>query len=416
MKFIHAADLHIDSPLRGLGRIEGAPVDDIRRATRTAFRKLIDLCLQESADLLLLAGDVFDGEWRDFNTGLFFVRELARLRDVSTQVVMVRGNHDAESVLAKHVPLPEHVTLLSADQPQTYTLDHLGLAVHGQSYATKAVLDNLAHAYPAALKDFFNIGLLHTNAVGSADHDNYAPCTVQQLVAHGYDYWALGHVHEREILHQAPWVVYPGNLQGRHIREPGSKGCTVVSLEDCLVTSIDHRSVDVVRWTETIISTNSSTSDLDALFESARQQFTQSLQTADGRPMLSRVIIEGGSDLYTELLRNPEPIMAHLRAIAADTGEIWLEKIRFRSRNTPSELNSNELMALHKALRQELHALSTDPEALAPYCKSLTALTTGVAPHLDIRPDDPTWLQPMLKNIESLLLATLATASTEGTQ
>src|SRR5690606_32025824 len=137
MRVIHAADLHIDSPLRGLGRIEGAPVDDIRLATRKAFTRLVDTCLEDQAALLVLAGDVFDGEWRDFNTGLFFVRELARLRDVGTQVVMVRGNHDAESVLARHIPLPDHVYTFPVEAPATLELPALGLAVHGQSYGSR---------------------------------------------------------------------------------------------------------------------------------------------------------------------------------------------------------------------------------------------------------------------------------------
>ncbi|MCY1011257.1 DNA repair exonuclease [Nannocystis pusilla] len=232
MRVIHAADLHIDSPLRGLGRIEGAPVDDIRLATRRAFSRLVDTCLEDQAALLILAGDVFDGEWRDFNTGLFFVRELARLRDVGTRVVMVRGNHDAESVLARHIPLPEHVHTFPAEAAGTLELPRLGLAVHGQSYGNRSVEDNLAEFYPDRRRDLVNIGVLHTNAIGAAEHSNYAPCTVQQLVRRGYDYWALGHVHKRSILHADPWVVYPGNLQGRHAHESGARGCTVLDIDN----------------------------------------------------------------------------------------------------------------------------------------------------------------------------------------
>ena len=190
---VHAADLHIDSPLRGLGRLEGAPVDDLRLpdtargdtatffslgvfsgiassccAPVLAFVSLVDTCLEEQAALLVLAGDVFDGEWRDFNTGLFFVRELARLREVGTQVVMVRGNHDAESVLARHIPLPEHVFTFSVEAPETREYPRLGLAVHGQSYGARSVEDNLAEAYPARRRDLFNLGVLHTNAVSRA--------------------------------------------------------------------------------------------------------------------------------------------------------------------------------------------------------------------------------------------------------
>ncbi|MEN9581183.1 MAG: hypothetical protein RJA70_4192, partial [Pseudomonadota bacterium] len=217
MKIVHAADLHVDSPLTGLARYEGAPVDQIRGATRRAFENLVQLCLDEEVQLLLLAGDLFDGEWKDYTTGLFFVGQLLRLKPAGIPVVLVKGNHDAASVVTRHLTLPSHVTELSSRAPETRLFEQLGIAVHGQSYAERAEYNNLAANYPDALPGCLNIGLLHTCVTGRAGHEPYAPCGLEGLLAKNYDYWALGHIHEREILHEDPWVVFPGNLQGRHM-------------------------------------------------------------------------------------------------------------------------------------------------------------------------------------------------------
>lgn len=406
MKVVHAADLHIDSPLRGLGRIEGAPVEEIRLATRRAFSRLVDICLEEQAALLILAGDVFDGEWRDFNTGLFFVRELARLRDVGTQVVMVRGNHDAESVLARHIPLPEHVHTFSTEAAETREYPALGLAVHGQSYGSRSVEDNLSELYPARRRDLVNIGVLHTNAIGSAEHSNYAPCTVQQLARHGYDYWALGHVHKREVLGRDPWIVYPGNLQGRHARETGAKGCTVITIEGLRIRSVEHRDVDVLRWSEVAIPADAAR-DPDDLLGALRLQLQRGLFEAGGRPVLARVAIEGTTHLHARLAAHPEPFAAQARAIAADLGEVWIEQVRFRTK-PPPETAAGELLALHQALRDELRALAEDPQRLAEYAPALASLGALASPYLGVRPDDPARLAARLAEVEALLLGLLA--------
>ncbi len=404
---VHAADLHIDSPLRGLGRLEGAPVDDLRLATRRAFVRLIDTCLEEQAALLVLAGDVFDGEWRDFNTGLFFVRELARLREVGTQVVMVRGNHDAESVLARHIPLPDHVFTFAVDAAETREYPRLGLAVHGQSYGARSVEDNLADAYPTARRDLFNLGVLHTNAVASAEHGNYAPCTVAQLVRHGYDYWALGHVHRRMVLHRDPWVVYPGNLQGRHANEVGAKGCTILRLDGLRVDAVESREVDVLRWTELVISADAAR-DMDDLLAQIRGDMEGALAGADGRAVLARITVEGTTDLHAALSADPSSVQAQVRALAAELGEVWPEKIRFVTRPPLAELT--ELSDLYQALRDELRGLADDPAALARYTEGLAPLVTAAAPFLGHRPDDPERLVARLGDLEALLLARLGAA------
>jgi exonuclease SbcD len=360
---VHAADLHIDSPLRGLGRLEGAPVDDLRLATRRAFVRLIDTCLEEQAALLILAGDVFDGEWRDFNTGLFFVRELARLREVGTQVVMVRGNHDAESVITRHIPLPDHVFTFAVDAPESRDYPRLGLAVHGQSYGARSVEDNLAEAYPARRRDLFNLGVLHTNAVASSEHGNYAPCTVAQLVRHGYDYWALGHVHHAQVLHRDPWVVYPGNLQGRHARETGAKGCTLLRLDGLRLERVEPREVDVLRWAELVVSADAA-HNMDDLLSEIRLRMQAALADAAGRPVLARVTVEGTTALHAALAADPAAMQGQIRALAAELGDLWPEKIRFVTR--PPLAEPGELHDLFQTLRDELRGNSPTTPPRSP--------------------------------------------------
>ena len=226
MKIIHAADLHIDSPLRGLEKYEGAPVDAIRIAPRQALRNLVDLAIEESAQIVLIAGDLYDGDWRDFNTGLFFVNEIARLVSAGVHVFIARGNHDAQSVITRSLKLPPNVHVFSADAAETKIVEHLGVAIHGRSFGQRAEYENLAASYPKPAPGLLNVGVLHTSLSGFSDHEPYAPCDVVQLVNAGYDYWALGHIHHRTVISESPLIVFPGNLQGRHMRERGAKGCT----------------------------------------------------------------------------------------------------------------------------------------------------------------------------------------------
>ena len=186
MKLVHAADLHLDSPLRGLERYEGAPVERVRGATRRALENLVEFCIEEGAELLLLAGDLYDGNWKDYSTGLFFAKQMSRLREAGIRVALIRGNHDAASQITKHLRLPENVLEFSQRKPETHVFEDLGIAVHGQSFATRDVTEDLATRYPQAVPSLLNVGLLHTCA-GREGHDPYAPCSVETLISKGYD-------------------------------------------------------------------------------------------------------------------------------------------------------------------------------------------------------------------------------------
>ncbi|MEO8213194.1 MAG: DNA repair exonuclease [Myxococcales bacterium] len=334
MKFVHAADLHLDSPLRGLERYDGAPVERMRGATRRAFENLIELCLAEDVAFLLLAGDIFDGDWKDYGTGLFFIAQLARLGQAGIPTYLVRGNHDAASQITRYLPLPAHVHELGSRQAETKVLEtpRGAVAIHGQSYATRAVTDDLAVDYPLPVRGLFNIGLLHTCVEGRVGHEPYAPCSVAGLTAKGYDYWALGHVHAREVLARDPWIVFPGNLQGRHAGETGPKGATLVAVQDGRVTAVEARALDVVRWVGCEVDASDCGSAEDAI-DAARAALGSAFARGDGRLVAAPVTLRAGTAVHQALVADAEHWKQQLRAVAMDVAGdgLWVERVRFKT-------------------------------------------------------------------------------------
>ena len=327
MKLVHAADLHIDSPLKGLSAHDGAPVERVREATRKAFRNLIDLCLKEQATALLLAGDIFDGEWKDFSTGLYFVRELERLRPMP--VFIVRGNHDAASEVTQKLRLPPHVHEFSEDTAETKIVGEL--AVHGLSFPRRAIPESLVPRYPPPVDGKFNVGLLHTSCEGAAGHNPYAPCRVDELVQKGYHYWALGHVHAYAVLHERPWIVFPGNTQGRHIKETGEKGCVIVHVDGREVR-LRRAALDVVRW-KLIEITLGENDDVHALYVRAREALEAARREAEGRLCAVRLIVAGASRAHQAIVDDRHQVEAELRGLSYEfQDELWLEEIKLRTR------------------------------------------------------------------------------------
>lgn len=415
MRFLHCADIHLDSPLRGLERYEGAPVEEVRGATRRAFRNLIDAALRERVDFVVIAGDLYDGNWPHIGTGLFFAKGMAQLGESGIAVYGVRGNHDAASKITRTLRQPGNVHFLPDHAPATLINPDLGLAVHGQSFATPAVLDDLAAQYPAAVPGLFNLGALHTALTGRAGHDPYAPTSEAVLRTKGYDYWALGHVHAREIVTREPWVVYPGNLQGRHLRETGVKGCELVTVADGQI-STTPLALDVLRWRELAVEVTG-LADLDALLEQVTRAVRAAHAQADGRILGLRLQLCGVSPLQAQLSARQALVADELRAcvLEAGNGEVWLEKIqnvvrptldiaRLASGNDPVGLLLQELaqLAINPA---DLEALST--EVLG---ELVSKLPTEPDDQDAFRLNNPALLQDLLAQAQAELLDAFAGA------
>lgn len=332
-KFLHAADLHLDSPLRGLARDPEAPAGRIRRATRDALVNLVDAALAERVAFVLLAGDLYDGDWRDWPTGQFLIAQLARLTAAGIRVVAISGNHDAASQMTRHLPWPAGATMLPTDRPATLDWEDLGVAVHGQGFARRDVAENLARGYPPPLPGRFNIGLLHT-AAGRGGHENYAPCTPEQLAAHGYDYWALGHVHAREVVAEAPWIVFPGNIQGRDVNEAGAKGATLVTVTDGAIAGLAHLALDVVRWARVAVDLGGAETEAEALAR-LHAPLAGAIAAAQGRLLALRIELSGTCAAHAALAADPVALREQVRAEAvaqAGGAELWLEEVRLATR------------------------------------------------------------------------------------
>lgn len=413
MKFVHAADLHIDSPLVGLERYEGAPVDQIRQATRRAFQNLVDLCLEESAKVLVLAGDLFDGEWRDYSTGLFFVRQLQRLRQAGVGVVIAKGNHDAQSQVTQRLSLPDNVREFGTERAETVSYPDWGLAFHGQSYAHRAEHRDLALGYPDLVPGLVNVGVLHTCATGRPGHEAYAPCKLETLTAKGYDYWALGHVHEREVLCERPWVVFPGNLQGRHMRETGPKGATLVEYDAASVRSVEHRVLDVVRFARLDVSARADASPesvADAIFDAVERAW----QAAEERTLAARITVSGATAAHHALHRDLPRWNAEVRVRVNELPSVWIERVDFETRplQGPVDLTSRA-DALGQALRS-LAALAQDVEARRQLLANFDDLKAKLPAEIKrgvsgVDLDDPDVLLDVIGEVQELFAAVLYT-------
>jgi len=369
-KFLHAADIHLDSPLRGLDKYDGCPADEIRGATRKALERLVRVAVAERVAFVLIAGDVYDGDWPDHGTGLFFARKMAELKDSKIPVYLISGNHDAKNKMTRELRLPEGVHLLDSGKPETLHLPEIDVAIHGQSFATEKVSEDLAASYPDAVPGCFNVGLLHTSADGREGSGRYAPCSVDTLRGKGYDYWALGHVHTREEVdaRDVP-IVFPGNVQGRHIREPGAKGCVVVSVEDRKTTRAFHP-LDVLRWATCRVDASAMTS-ADEVGSALEDQIPNLVADADGRSLAVRIEIVGVSRAHPDINANHERIKADIQnaANAGGSGRVWVEKIRFLTRAASSS-SPGDALSFDGPLGEidrVLGELRDDPAALARF-------------------------------------------------
>ncbi len=335
--FLHAADLHLDSPLWGLKSYPGAPAERLRKATREAFALLVDLAVAREVGFVILAGDLFDGDWPDFNSGLWFMGELRRLTAAGIQTFVIRGNHDAESKVTRKLSWPEGVTEFKSKKPHTVILKEFGVAVHGQSYGEQHVTDNLALSYPDAAPDHLNIGVLHTGLEGYEGHGHYAPCTLDDLRTKGYDYWALGHIHKREVVSESPWVVFPGNIQGRHIKETGPKGATLVEVQDGQIVGLEAVACDVARWAHVVLDLTGTDSEAEVLVTVDRD-LKRVLAEADGRLLAVRVEFQGATTLDSALRTEEHRWTQEIRSRAADLSEdLWIEKLKVRTAPAKSE-------------------------------------------------------------------------------
>jgi exonuclease SbcD len=417
VRFIHAADIHLDSPLTGLSAYADAPVDMLRTATRDAFARLIGLAIDESVDFMVIAGDLYDGNWKDHNTGLYFAKQMGRLKRAGIPVYLLYGNHDAESEMTRKLLLPDNVHVFDTRKASTFIDERLNLALHGRGFKVAATTENLAVSYPDPIPGKFNIGVLHTALEGNAMHASYAPCSLQELHAKGYQYWALGHVHEYSVWRGESVVVFPGNLQGRNIRETGPRGAVLVECDALGNVVVERVLVDVLRWARLEVDASQclSFTDVARAIGVALEGLVHGGD--ETLPLAVRVTVNGATPAHGALFGLESQLRAEVLAQVAVLGHerLWLEKVKIETRAVVQADSQDDRADALADLRVLLGAAEGDAQFLESLQADLMGLV-GKAPQElhasvawfdSIRAGD---LAPLLREVGPALMAHLEQA------
>ena len=342
--FVHASDLHLDTPFSGIGQLSSRVAEALQNASLDAFDALIDLTIREGARFLLLGGDLYDGAERGIRAQRRFELGLRRLSEQGIHSFVVHGNHDPLDGWSAIRDWPPLVTVFGSRDVEAVTLIHDDQAyatIHGLSYGQAKVTENLSAKFRRGDAVGLHIGLLHANVEGNSDHAPYSPCSLSDLEAAGMDYWALGHVHKRQVLSRHPWVVYPGNLQGRSPKpsERGAKGALVITAAEAshakTASGFDLQEprfvpLDRIRF-EVLDLELSGIADVSRLQRALLAQAEALQEHHDGRGLILRGVLKGRGALYSELQhpgRLTEILMELRREGERNEPLLWWEDLR----------------------------------------------------------------------------------------
>ena len=378
-RFVHTADLHLDAPLRAIALRDPELALQVGVASRTAFSRIIDLCIAESVAFLLIAGDLWDGTHSSTKTPRFLKQELLRLQNAGIRCFVIRGNHDALARQTGELALPSN-TVLFGGRPGTETLEIDGqpVAIHGLSFRDPHAPDSLLPRYPAATPGAFNIGLMHTSLNGSPGHDHYAPCSLADLDAHGYDYWALGHIHRRADHIGQATIVMPGIPQGRDIGEAGPASVTLVTVADDTGVTLDPRSVACLRFDRVDLACDGMIdwADLLAALDRTIRAAGQAQRPEDH--LVLRPVLRGATSLAWRIARDLDRLTEEARAFAASAG-VWIDKLDLRVTGDAT-VASGDLPA--DLVRTVLEDLPQDPALIAAMQSAARDLLRDLPPDL----------------------------------
>ena len=359
-RFIHTADLHLDSPLASLALRNGDLADLVRGATRKALERIVDLAIAQEVDMVIVAGDLYDGSQTSMATALFLMGEMRRLEAAGIRVFIIRGNHDAQSQITRELTFPPNVHVFDG-RGKPVKAGALGggreIHVHGISFAQPHAPSSLLPAYRAPVPDAVNIGLMHTSLAGASRHDPYAPVGIPDLAAHGFDYWALGHIHQRRVHSQSPWIVMPGNPQGRDINEGGPKGVTLATIaEDGTITCEEHAIAIAVF--ERLSVELSGTADWSGMLDRVEAALGEAKAAAAGAHLVARLSLTGTTPLGWRLRRDEDLLLGELQNLAASLGDCWIEAVELAvaAPQAIGEANAGPLTELGRLMQDDVVA------------------------------------------------------------
>ncbi|MBN2246228.1 MAG: DNA repair exonuclease [Candidatus Aminicenantes bacterium] len=412
-KFIHASDLHLDSPFRGISEIDPDVSHSLIEATFNAFSSITDLCIKKNVLFLLIAGDIYDAEDRSLRAQLRFRNELLRLQDANIKVFIAHGNHDPLDGWSANLNWPENVHIFSGKKVESVTVEDQGkpvAVIHGISFSTRKITSNLSRSFPmisGGAKDMFSIGMLHCMVQGSSGHEPYSPCSLDDLISKNFDYWALGHIHNRQVLNKEdPVVIYPGNPQGLHPGETGPRGCYLVEVGPEKNIAYEFIETDAVRWVveeffiDDIPEEEELLSRLYSCIEDIRRR-------SEGRPIVCRLLLKGRGVLYSFLAKKGvlDDLMLELREFEkGETPFVWIESLKNLTHpplDRDSLIKRDDFIGSLLKMFEEISSTKGLRDQIYTELESLYA-SPGGRKYLEI-PDDER-LTFMLKKAESICL------------
>ena len=375
--FVHTADLHLDAPFAGISADDPRVGRELADATYQAFSRVVDVCLERSADFLVIAGDAYNSADKSLRAQLRFRAQLQRLADAGIEVFLSHGNHDPLSGWSAGIELPDTVRVFPADRVARFEVMRDGdviAAVYGRSFARAAETENFALGYSRQGDEPVAIGVLHANVGGNTDYDPYAPASLSDLRAAGLDYWALGHIHKQEVLARDPWVVYAGSPQGLNPKETGAHGCFVVTAGRGGVTDVAPVKTAAIVWAQLEVDASEAET-----IDDVRRALVEACATVSADvacPCVARIRLVGRSRAHADLARPGllGELAEDLRdEQAARAPWLWLDRLDDRTSRILDVAELRESADFSGELVRASDGLSTDPGQLAAVVSGLSA-------------------------------------------
>ncbi|MGE8205119.1 metallophosphoesterase family protein [Heyndrickxia sp. NPDC080065] len=359
IQFIHTADLHLDSPFVGLQYLPKNIFKRIQESTFASLIKIVDAAISMNVDFVLICGDLYDGEDRSIKAQARLRKQMERLNSTGIHVFMLYGNHDHLNGKWTTIEMPPNVHVFSSkvEMKKFMTKNDMNVHIYGFSYPERHVTEKKINDYQKINEADFHIGMLHGHCEGGISvHQPYAPFTITDLLEKGLDYWALGHIHKQQILHkeQNPFIVYPGNIQGRNKKEEGTKGCFAVTLSD-QETTLQHIETADIIWEHVILNAKSIKTFSD-LYVLCKKEIENQRRNSQG--VLLRMQIENVDELEKGVLgkiENGELLEALQDGEDYEETFVWIYQIECETSEYPDGIEE----AFKKELAESITELSS---------------------------------------------------------
>ncbi|EFS8542982.1 exonuclease SbcCD subunit D [Listeria monocytogenes] len=378
IQFLHMADLHLDSPFIGLSTLPQPLFSAIQESTFQSLERITTVAIKEAVDFVLIAGDIYDSEDQSVRAQARFAKEMKRLEAANIPVFMIHGNHDFIEKHKEKLALPSNVHVFSE---QVEVMSHktatgVSVNIYGFSYNERHIRSSRVGEYKIQGDADFHIALLHGSEVSSSEeHDVYAPFRVQEISRKGFDYWALGHIHKRQLLAESPSIYYPGNIQGRNRKESGEKGSSIITLSEAS-TTIDFIGTSPIIWEEAVI-TLPENSEINAFY----RETTKLLESYQGRSHSYFLHIIVKMENKQKIDTNDWLQILQEEVEITDNTFVWVHKLTTEITN---QSNSQTWYESHLAGEEIKHSFETLQDESAFYqAVEALYLESGVSRYLD---------------------------------